>query len=158
MVSKLTSFESGQRRRLRWGGEVESAPLMGRRKVANASTGLHSWRSTKGPGGATSLGPGVRVPPNKALAGIGPTETGFESRVSEAQGRVILGRGLDSQPKLRPARGQAVVGERVPLRSLRTTAFVPCVLSIAFTASGSTMNFYRKRPAKNLWGAYGMEP
>jgi len=49
-------FESGQRRRLRW-GRVESAPLMAG-AVALASTGYIAAIDEKGLGGATSARPG----------------------------------------------------------------------------------------------------
>jgi len=104
-------FESGQRRRLRW-GRVESAPLMAG-AVALASTGYiaaideKAWR-------ATSARPGVQG--SHSVSRHCPRRQ-LESRVREAQGRVILlERGLDRSPVA--AAGQAVVRRTVPLRSL----------------------------------------
>jgi len=100
-------FESGQRRRLRW-GRVESAPLMAG-AVALASTGYiaaideKAWRGHVGSAGR----PGF---PQREPAL--PTETAREQS-SEAQGRVILlERGLDRSPVA--AAGQAVVRRTVP--------------------------------------------
>jgi len=53
-------FESGQRRRLRW-GRVESAPLMAG-AVALASTGYIAAIDEKAWAGPRRLGPGVQVP------------------------------------------------------------------------------------------------
>jgi len=86
-------FESGQRRRLRW-GRVESAPLMAG-AVALASTGYIA-AITKRPGRATSARPGVQGSPQREPA---LPRRQLESRVREAQGRVILlERGLDRSP------------------------------------------------------------
>jgi len=86
-------FESGQRRRLRW-GRVESAPLMAG-AVALASTGYiaaideKAWRPRR-------LGPGVQG--SHSVSRHCPRRQ-LESRVREAQGRVILlERGLDRSP------------------------------------------------------------
>jgi len=51
-------FESGQRRRLRWGPSRERTLMAG--AVALASTGVPAAIDGKAPGGATSLGPGVQ--------------------------------------------------------------------------------------------------
>jgi len=87
-------FESGQRRRLRW-GRVESAPLMAG-AVALASTGYIAAIDEKAWAGATSARPGRPGFPQREPAL--PTRQ-LESRVREAQGRVILlERGLDRSP------------------------------------------------------------
>jgi len=106
-------FESGQRRRLRW-GRVESAPLMAG-AVALASTGYIAAIDEKGLGGATSARPGRQG--SHSVSRHCPRRQ-LESRVREAQGRVILfGAGAGSQPSCgRP--GTGVVRRTVPLRSL----------------------------------------
>jgi len=105
-------FESGQRRRLRW-GRVESAPLMGRRSSAGQHR-VHSCDRRKGLAGPRRLGPASRVP--HSVSRHCPRRQ-LESRVREAQGRVILLSGAGSQPSC-GRRGQAVVRRTVPLRSL----------------------------------------
>jgi len=105
-------FESGQRRRLRW-GRVESAPLMAG-AVALASTGYiaaideKAWRGHVGSARASRVPHSVsRHCPRRQL----------ESRVREAQGRVILlERGLDRSPVA--AAGTGCSPATVPLRSL----------------------------------------
>jgi len=83
-------FESGQRRRLRLGRSRDSAPLMVSALVALAS---HRWYiaaiDEKAWAGPRRLGPGVQGSPQRGATGIAYTET-VESRVREAQGRVIL--------------------------------------------------------------------
>jgi len=132
-------FESGQRRRLRW-GRVESAPLMAG-AVALASTGYIA-AMTKRPGrGHVGSARASRVP--HSVSRHCPRRQ-LESRVREAQGRVILWSGAGSQPSC-GRRGQAVVRRTVPLRSLGRLAR-PCVLSIALP-----LRFYYdlpKRPPK----------
>jgi len=87
-------FESGQRRRLRW-GRVESAPLMAG-AVALASTGYIAAIDEKAWAGPRRLGPGVQGSPQREPA---LPRRQLESRVREAQGRVILlERGLDRSP------------------------------------------------------------
>jgi len=87
-------FESGQRRRLRW-GRVESAPLMAG-AVALASTGYIAAIDEKAWAGPRRLGPGVQGSPQREPAL--PTETAREQS-TRAQGRVILlERGLDRSP------------------------------------------------------------
>jgi len=106
-------FESGQRRRLRW-GRVESAPLMAG-AVALASTGYIAAIDEKAWAGPRRLGPGVQG--SHSVSRHCPRRQ-LESRVREAQGRVILlERGLDRSP-VAGRRGQAVVRRTVPLRSL----------------------------------------
>jgi len=106
-------FESGQRRRLRW-GRVESAPLMAG-AVALASTGYIAAIDEKAWAGPRRLGPGVQG--SHSVSRHCPRRQ-LESRVREAQGRVILlERGLDRKPSC-GRRGQAVVRRTVPLRSL----------------------------------------
>jgi len=105
-------FESGQRRRLRW-GRVESAPLMAG-AVALASTGYIAAIDEKAWAGPRRLGPGVQG--SHSVSRHCPRRQ-LESRVREAQGRVILWSGGWIAAQLRP-RGQAVVRRTVPLRSL----------------------------------------
>jgi len=109
-------FESGQRRRLRW-GRVESAPLMAG-AVALASTGLHSCDRRKGLGGATvGSARALQGSPQREPA-LPPTETAREQSTRGARSAVILlERGLDRQPSC-GRRGQAVVRRTYPLRSL----------------------------------------
>jgi len=78
-------FESGQRRRLRW-GRVESAPLMAG-AVALASTGYIAAIDEKAWAGPRRLGPGVQG--SHSVSRHCPRRQ-LESRVREAQGRVIL--------------------------------------------------------------------
>jgi len=105
-------FESGQRRRLRW-GRVESAPLMAG-AVALASTGYIAAIDEKAWAGPRRLGPGVQGSPQREPA---LPRRQLESRVREAQGRVILLERGWIAAQLRPP-GQAVVRRTVPLRSL----------------------------------------
>jgi len=87
-------FESGQRRRLRW-GRVESAPLMAG-AVALASTGYIAAIDEKAWAGPRRLGPGVQGSPQRERHC--PTETAREQS-TRAQGRVILlEAGAGSQP------------------------------------------------------------
>jgi len=87
-------LESGQRRRLRW-GRVESAPLMAG-AVALASTGYIAAIDEKAWAGPRRLGPGVQG--SHSVSRHCPRRQ-LESRVREAQGRVILlERGLDRSP------------------------------------------------------------
>jgi len=105
-------FESGQRRRLRW-GRVESAPLMAG-AVALASTGYiaaideKAWRGHVGSAGR----PGF---PQREPAL--PTETAREQSTRGARSSHPFGAGAGSQPSC-GRRGQAVVRRTVPLRSL----------------------------------------
>jgi len=85
-------FESGQRRRLRW-GRVESAPLMAG-AVALASTGYIA-AIDESLGGATSARPGRPGFPQREPAL--PTETAREQSTRGA-GRVILLERGGSQP------------------------------------------------------------
>jgi len=105
-------FESGQRRRLRW-GRVESAPLMAG-AVALASTGYIAAIDEKAWAGPRRLGPGVQGSPQRERH---CPRRQLESRVREAQGRVILLERGWIAAQLRPP-GQAVVRRTVPLRSL----------------------------------------
>jgi len=93
-------------------GRVESAPLMAG-AVALASTGYIAAIDEK-PGGATSARPGRQGSPQREPA---LPRRQLESRVREAQGRVIPLEGGWIAAQLRP-RGQAVVRRTVPLRSL----------------------------------------
>jgi len=87
-------FESGQRRRLRW-GRVESAPLMAG-AVALASTGYIAAIDEKAWAGHVGSARASRVP--HSVSRHCPRRQ-LESRVREAQGRVILlERGLDRSP------------------------------------------------------------
>jgi len=87
-------FESGQRRRLRW-GRVESAPLMAG-AVALASTGYIAAIDERPGRGHVGSARASRVP--HSVSRHCPRRQ-LESRVREAQGRVILlERGLDRSP------------------------------------------------------------
>jgi len=131
-------FESGQRRRLRW-GRVESAPLMAG-AVALASTGYIAAIDERPGRGHVGSARASRVP--HSVSRHCPRRQ-LESRVREAQGRVILlERGLDRSP-LRPP-GQAVVRRTVPLRSLDDWLVLRVINSF-------TLRFYYdlpKRPPK----------
>jgi len=105
-------FESGQRRRLRW-GRVESAPLMAG-AVALASTGYIAAIDEKAGRGHVGSARASRVP--HSVSRHCPRRQ-LESRVREAQGRVILLERGWIAAQLRPP-GQAVVRRTVPLRSL----------------------------------------
>jgi len=85
-------FESGQRRRLRW-GRVESAPLMAG-AVALASTGYIAAIDEKA-WGATSARPGVQGP--HSVTGIAP-ETAREQSTRGARSSHPFGAGLDRSP------------------------------------------------------------
>jgi len=82
--------------------------------VALASTGYIAAIDEKAWAGPRRLGPGVQGSPQREPAL--PTRQ-LESRVREAQGRVILLERGWIAAQLRP-RGQAVVRRTVPLRSL----------------------------------------
>jgi len=105
-------FESGQRRRLRW-GRVESAPLMAG-AVALASTGYIAAIDEKAWAGPRRLGPGVQGSPQREPAL--PTETAREQSTRGARSSHPFGAGLDRSPVA--AAGTAVVRRTVPLRSL----------------------------------------
>jgi len=122
-------FESGSDAGLRW-GRVESAPLMAG-AVALASTGYIAARHRpKRPGpGPVGSGPGVQGSPQREPAL--PTRQ-LESRVAEAQGRVILLERGWIAAQLRPPGTGCSPGERTP-EELRRLAR-PCVLSNSFTA------------------------
>jgi len=141
-------FESGQRRRLRW-GRVESAPLMAG-AVALASTGSHSCDRRKGLGGATSARPGRPGFPT-AWAGIAH---GDSSRAEYARRKVesSFWSGGWIAAQLRPP-GQGCSPANGTPEELRRLAR-PCVLSIALP-----LRFYlwfTETSAKNLWGAYAI--
>jgi len=87
-------FESGQRRRLRW-GRVESAPLMAG-AVALASTGYIAAIDEKAWAGPRRLGPGVQGSPQREPAL--PTETAREQSTRGARSSHPLERGLDRSP------------------------------------------------------------
>jgi len=90
-------FESGQRRRLRW-GRVESAPLMAG-AVALASTGYIAAIDEKPGRGHVGSARASRVP--HSVSRHCPRRQ-LESRVREAQGRVILWSGGWIAAQLRP--------------------------------------------------------
>jgi len=106
-------FESGQRRRLRW-GRVESAPLMAG-AVALASTGYIAAIDEKAWAGPRRLGPGVQGSPQREPAL--PTETAREAEYARRKVESSFWSGAGSQPSC-GRRGQAVVRRTVPLRSL----------------------------------------
>jgi len=87
-------FESGQRRRLRW-GRVESAPLMAG-AVALASTGYIAAIDEKAWAGPRRLGPGVQGSPQREPAL--PTETAREQSTRGARSSHPFGAGLDRSP------------------------------------------------------------
>jgi len=87
-------FESGQRRRLRW-GRVESAPLMAG-AVALASTGYIAAIDEKAWAGPRRLGPGVQGSPQREPAL--PTETAREQSMRGARSSHPFGAGAGSQP------------------------------------------------------------
>jgi len=133
-------FESGQRRRLRW-GRVESAPLMAG-AVALASTGYIAAIDEKAWAGPRRLGPGVQGSPQREPAL--PTETAREQSTRGARSSHPFGAGAGSQPSC-GRRGQAVVRRNGTPEELRRLAR-PCVLSIALP-----LRFYYdlpKRPPK----------
>jgi len=134
-------FESGQRRRLRW-GRVESAPLMAG-AVALASTGYIAAIDEKAWAGPRRLGPGVQGSPQREPAL--PTETAREQSTRGARSSHPFGAGAGSQPSC-GRRGQAVVRRTVPLRSLDDWLVLRVINS--FT-SGSTM-IYRNVRQKSL--------
>jgi len=100
-------FESGQRRRLRW-GRVESAPLMAG-AVALASTGYIAAIDEKAWRGHVGSGPGVQGSPQREPAL--PTETAREQSTRGARSSHPFERGW-IEPVA--AAGQAVVRERYP--------------------------------------------
>jgi len=133
-------FESGQRRRLRW-GRVESAPLMAG-AVALASTGYIAAIDEKAWAGPRRLGPGVQGSPQREPAL--PTETAREQSTRGARSSHPFGAGAGSQPSCgRPGTGCSPAnGTPEELRRLAR----PCVLSIALP-----LRFYYdlpKRPPK----------
>jgi len=105
-------FESGQRRRLRW-GRVESAPLMAG-AVALASTGYIAAIDEKAWAGPRRLGPGVPGFPQREPAL--PTETAREQSTRGARSSHPFGAGLD-RSQLRPP-GTGCSPANGPLRSL----------------------------------------
>jgi len=135
-------FESGQRRRLRW-GRVESAPLMAG-AVALASTGYIAAIDEKAWAGPRRLGPGVQGSPQREPAL--PTETAREQSTRGARSSHPFGAGAGSQPSC-GRRGQAVVRRTVPLRSLDDWLVLRVINS--FTAPRSTM-IYRNVRQKSL--------
>jgi len=133
-------FESGQRRRLRW-GRVESATANGRRSSAGQHR-VHSCDRRKGLGGATSARPGRPGSPQREPAL--PTETAREQSTRGARSSHPFGAGAGSQPSC-GRRGQAGSPANGTPEELRRLAR-PCVLSIALP-----LRFYYdlpKRPPK----------
>jgi len=103
-------FESGKRRRLRW-GRVEKRTANGRRSSAGQHR-VHSLRSTKRAwAGPRRLGPGVQGSPQREPAL--PTETAREQSTRGARSSHPFGAGAGSQPSC-GRRGQAVVRRTVP--------------------------------------------
>jgi len=86
-------FESGQRRRLRW-GRVESAPLMAG-AVALASTGYIAAIDEKAWAGPRRLGRASRVPHSVSRHA---TETAREQSTRGARSSHPFGAGAGSQP------------------------------------------------------------
>jgi len=107
-------FESGQRRRLRW-GRVESATANGRRSSAGQHR-VHSCDRRKGLGGAhVGSARASRVP--HSVSRHCPRRTAREQSTRGARSSHPFGAGAGSQPSC-GRRGQAVVRRTVPLRSL----------------------------------------
>jgi len=132
-------FESGQRRRLRW-GRVESAPLMAG-AVALASTGYIAAIDERPGRGHVGSARASRVP--HSVSRHCPRRQ-LESRVREAQGRVILLERGWIAAQLRPP-GTGCSPPNGTLRSLDDW-LVPACLSIALP-----LRFYYdlpKRPPK----------
>jgi len=132
-------FESGQRRRLRW-GRVESAPLMAG-AVALASTGYIAAIDEKAWAGPRRLGPGVQGSPQREPA---LPRRQLESRVREAQVESSFWSGGWIAAQLRPPGTGCSPANGTP-EELRRLAR-PCVLSIALP-----LRFYYdlpKRPPK----------
>jgi len=139
-------FESGQRRRLRW-GRVESAPLMAG-AVALASTGYIAAIDEKAWAGPRRLGPGVQG--SHSVSRHCPTETAREQRYARRKVESSFWSGGWIAAQLRPPGTGCSPANGTP-EELRRLAR-PCVLSIALP-----LRFYYdlpKRPPKNLWGAY----
>jgi len=134
-------FESGQRRRLRW-GRVESAPLMAG-AVALASTGYIAAIDEKAWAGPRRLGPGVQGSPQREPAL--PTETAREQSTRGARSSHPLERGWIAAQLRPPGTGCSPAnGTPEELRRLAR----PCVLSIALPLR-STM-IYRNVRQKSL--------
>jgi len=131
-------FESGQRRRLRW-GRVESAPLMAG-AVALASTGYIAAIDEKAWAGHVGSARASRFPQREPAL---PTETAREQSTRGASRVILLERGLD-RSQLRPPGTGCSPANGTP-EELRRLAR-PCVLSIALP-----LRFYYdlpKRPPK----------
>jgi len=110
-------FESGQRRRLRLGPRVESAPLMAGAVSSAGQHRVHSCDRRKGLGGGhVGSAPGVQGFPTSVRPAL-PTETAREQSTRGARSSHPFGAGAGSQPSC-GRRGQAVVRRTVPLRSL----------------------------------------
>jgi len=108
-------FESGQRRRLRW-GRVERRTANGRRSSAGQHR-VHSCDRRKGLGGGhVGSAPGVQGSPQREPAL--PTETAREQSTRGARVESSFWSGGWIAAQLRAGRGQAVVRRTVPLRSL----------------------------------------
>jgi len=133
-------FESGQRRRLRW-GRVESAPLMAG-AVALASTGYIAAIDEKAWAGPRRLGPGVQGSPQREPAL--PTETAREQSNARRKVESSFWSGGWIAAQLRPPGTGCSPANGTP-EELRRLAR-PCVLSIALP-----LRFYYdlpKRPPK----------
>jgi len=132
-------FESGQRRRLRW-GRVESAPLMAG-AVALASTGYIAAIDEKAWAGPRRLGPGVQVPHSVSRHCHGDSSRAEYAR-RKVESSFWSGGWIAAQ--LRPPGTGCSPANGTP-EELRRLAR-PCVLSIALP-----LRFYYdlpKRPPK----------
>jgi len=134
-------FESGQRRRLRW-GRVESAPLMAG-AVALASTGYIAAIDEKAWAGPRRLGPASRVPHSVSRHCHGDSSRAEYAR-RKVESSFWSGGWIAAQ--LRPPGTGCSPANGTP-EELRRLAR-PCVLSIAYR-SGSTM-IYRNVRQKSL--------
>jgi len=133
-------FESGQRRRLRW-GRVESAPLMAG-AVALASTGYIAAIDEKAWAGPRRLGPGVQGSPQREPAL--PTENSSRAEYARRKVESSFWSGGWIAAQLRPPGTGCSPANGTP-EELRRLAR-PCVLSIALP-----LRFYYdlpKRPPK----------
>jgi len=121
-------FESGQRRRLRWGPSRERT-ANGRRSSAGQHR-VHSCDRRKAWAGPRRLGPGVQGSPQREPAL--PTETAREAEYARRKVESSFWSGGWIAAQLRPPGTGCSPANGTP-EELRRLAR-PCVLSIAFTA------------------------
>jgi len=139
-------FESGQRRRLRW-GRVESAPANGRRSSAGQHR-VHSCDRRKGLGGANVGSARASRVPHSVSRHCPRRQLEAEYARRKVESSFWSGGWIAAQ--LRPPGTGCSPANGTP-EELRRLAR-PCVLSIALP-----LRFYydfTETSAKNLWGAY----